>query len=140
MVDAERLRRRLAILERRLARLRRLRQLDRATYLDDLDAQALVERHLQVAIQAAIDVALHVVAEAGGSAPEDYGAAFTALAGLDVISDDLGGRLRLAAGMRNVLVHGYAEVEPLLVWESLDDLGDLEELAQAVDRLLRNSE
>lgn len=132
MVDAERVRRRLAELDRRLASLRRLHQLGRARYLADPDVRTLAERHLQIALQAALDIALHIAAEDAGRTPEDYGDAFVLLGELGVLEPGLASRLRGPAGMRNVLVHGYADLDEALVWAALEDLGDLEALAQQV--------
>lgn len=42
-----------------------------------------------------------------------------------VIDTDLGDRLVWAAGFRNVLVHGYVDVDDERVLSALDDLADL---------------
>lgn len=136
MVEPERVRRRLRELDRRLALLDGLHRGDRAAYLADVATQAQVERHLQLALQAAIDVALHLAADTPGRAVEGYGDAFVALGESGALPVDLAGRMRTAAGLRNVLVHGYVDVEPTLVWASLDGLGDLRDFALAVDRSL----
>jgi uncharacterized protein YutE (UPF0331/DUF86 family) len=54
-----------------------------------------------------------------------------------VLDEELAQRLRRATGLRNVLVHGYLEVDPALVWEHLEHLGDLRDFAVAVDACLR---
>ncbi len=132
MVDPEVVRRRLREIDRRLAALRAIAAGERDGFLTDLDLQATTERHLQVAIQAAIDVALHVLADDMAETPSDYGSAFTLLARAGIVSDELGDRLRAAAGLRNVLVHAYVEVDPELVWTHLDDLDDLTAFARQV--------
>lgn len=133
MVDAEIVNRRLRELDRRLGELARLHQGATArAYAEDLALQAQVERHLQLAIQAAIDLAAHIAAQDSAETPEDYGDTFPVVARLGVIDDALADRLRLAAGMRNVLVHGYAEIDHAIVWASLDDLDDLRALATGV--------
>ncbi len=43
--------------------------------------------------------------------------------------------LSAAAGMRNVLVHVYLEVDDDKVWDALGHLDDLREFAAAVKRL-----
>lgn len=136
MAEPERVRRRLRELDRRLALLDGLRRGDRDAYLADVALQAQVERHLQLALQAAIDVALHLAADTPGRALEGYGDAFVVLGESGVLPVALAGRMRVAAGLRNVLVHGYVDVEPALVWASLDGLDDLRDLARAVERSL----
>ncbi|MGH3666222.1 MAG: type VII toxin-antitoxin system HepT family RNase toxin [Egibacteraceae bacterium] len=123
-------------IDRRVAALREAAAGDEAAFLHDADVQARTERHLQVALQSAIDIALHVLAEDSAATPEDYGSAFLLLAGLDVIPQPLAQRLRGAAGLRNVLVHTYLELDPKQVWRHLDDLDDLVEFARAVESYL----
>ena len=123
-------------MDRRLAALERLQAQGRATFLADGAVQAQVERHLQLAIQSAIDIAVHILAEDSASTPETYGAAFTAMADAEVIPADLAGGLRRAAGLRNILVHAYLDVDPKQVWDQLQDIGDLRAFAAAVEAYL----
>jgi uncharacterized protein YutE (UPF0331/DUF86 family) len=139
LVDPDVVRRRLRQIERRVAALRTTVGAGLAAYLAAPDVQAQVERHLQVALQAAIDVALHVVAEDTAETPETYGSAFVLLATHDVIPAPLADRLRLAAGLRNVLVHGYLEVDPARVFAQLGELDDLVELASHVEAYLHRT-
>lgn len=136
MVDPEVVRRRLREIDRRVAALRTVAAGGREALLADPDLQAQVERHLQVAIQSTIDIAMHILAENSSAAPEDYGSAFTLLGREKVIPDALARRLRPAAGLRNVLVHAYVEVDPAQVWGHLDDLDDLVAFAGEVESYL----
>ena len=130
MVDPDVLVRRLRELDRRLGLLAALHGSgDRTSYLADIAVQAQVERHLQIAIQSAIDVAVHVVTEDTSRTPEDYADAFAVLADEALLPGELADRLRLSAGMRNILVHGYADVDPAIVWSALGQLDDLRAFA-----------
>ena len=91
------MRRRLLELDRRLALLDGLRHGDREAYLADVALQAQVERHLQLALQAAIDVAPHLAADAPGRAVEGYGDAFVVLGETGVLPVALAGRLTCTA-------------------------------------------
>jgi uncharacterized protein YutE (UPF0331/DUF86 family) len=53
-----------------------------------------------------------------------------------VLTAELAERLRLAAGLRNVLVPAYLEVGPARIWTYLNRLGDLEGFARAVQTYL----
>ncbi|MDQ3972997.1 MAG: DUF86 domain-containing protein [Actinomycetota bacterium] len=116
--------------------VRDIRERGRDPFLHDLATQAQAERHLQLAIQSAIDIAMHVLAENSAETPEDYGAAFTLLARHGLLDDDLANRLRLAAGLRNILVHGYLDVDPQRVWEHLNRLSVLVDFAAALEEYL----
>lgn len=133
MVDPDVVVRRLREIGRRLAELRALRAGGRRS---DPAVQAQVERHLQVAIQGAIEVALHVVADDTDRTPDDYGSAFLLLAEVGVIGPELATRLRLAAGLRNLLVHAYLDIDPDRLWWHLDHLDDLDAFALAVAEYL----
>ncbi len=136
MVDAEVVGRRLREIGRRLGALRAISAHGESSFLADPALQAQAERHLQLALQCAIDIALHILADDTDQTPEDYGTAFRELAAVGVLNRDLADRLRLAAGLRNVLVHAYLDVDPARIWTHLGRLGDLEDFAHAVDAYL----
>lgn len=136
MVDAESVERRLHHIGIQVGALRDIAERGRDSFMTDELVRTAAERFLQVAIQAAADVANHILAEDSDLTPDDYGAAFVALAKLGVIDQELAERLRAAAGLRNVLVHLYLDVDPDRVWEAIESLDDLEAFAAAVERYL----
>ena len=85
MVDREVVTRRLRQIDRRVGALRQIAGRPHEAFLSDEGMQASAERHLQVAIQATIDIALHVLAEDSAQTPDDYGSAFVLLAQEGVI-------------------------------------------------------
>lgn len=131
MIDAEVVRRRLGRLQRCLRRLERL-----TPGLSDDDALDIAERNLQVAIQACIDIASHVLASNGESVPDTYGELFTALSRLGWLPPELASRLRRAVGMRNVLVHDYLDIDPVRLSDSLTHLDDLRAFGQLIQARL----
>lgn len=138
MVDAEIVARRLLALN---DALQHLGQHPEARDVVRLSSEPLlraaVERWLQVAIEACIDLAYHVVADRGWTPPETARAAFRTLASHGVIPPELADRLGLAAGLRNVLVHEYAEVDLTIVARAVAQrLDDLRQLGGHVGALL----
>jgi uncharacterized protein YutE (UPF0331/DUF86 family) len=67
--------------------------------------------YLLLAIQESIDLAAHWVADAGWTAPDDAASTFDVLAERQAIDRDLAATLRLAAGLRNRIAHGYAMLD-----------------------------
>lgn len=134
MVDLDRLQFRLELLAGYLTELRRLRDLDVASYL----REAYAGRYLvQVAAQTCIDVAGHVVASEGWRAPTDLADGFTVLHEHGVLDEDLTGRLRALAGLRNRLVHVYDRIDDVRVHAALaEGLGDLDAFGRAVSRFV----
>jgi uncharacterized protein YutE (UPF0331/DUF86 family) len=95
-----------------------------------------VERGLQLCAQNALDIATHVAASAGRDVA-DYGSAIDRLAELGVLPRDFAARFRAIAGFRNVIVHGYLDVDVAAVHRLLNErLDDFSEFARLVDRYL----
>ncbi|MDQ3720982.1 MAG: DUF86 domain-containing protein [Actinomycetota bacterium] len=131
MVDPDRIHERLGRLDRMLALLEAAREGGESTYLTDLDLRLKTERALQLALQICIDTGAHLIAELGLQPAEDYRGVFESLGVARVIDRDLARRLGRSAGLRNLLVHGYADVEDRLIWEALGHLDDLRAFARA---------
>ena len=102
----------------------------------DSDLRWAVERGLQLCAQNALDIASHM-GSAAGFDPETYGSSIDCLIRADVLPQAFGERFRAVAGFRNVLVHGYLEVDLDLVATFLaEHLDDFEEFARHVERWL----
>jgi uncharacterized protein YutE (UPF0331/DUF86 family) len=107
--------------------------------LADLDEAWAVERGLQLCVQNCLDVATHVAAAAGRDVP-DYATAIDRLVELGVLPAEFGRRFRGIAGFRNVLIHGYLEIDPGLLHRMVNErLGDFERFAQSVEAHLARS-
>jgi uncharacterized protein YutE (UPF0331/DUF86 family) len=131
MVDGGVLRRRLDGLRRYLDLLGPFAAVPRDEFVRDPRQHDLAERYLHLAAECALDVANHIIADAGFEPPETYRAAFEILARHGVVDDDLARRLQAWAGFRNILVHGYLDLDHGLSWDAITrDLGDLRELAE----------
>lgn len=77
-------------------------------------------------IEGCLDVAQHIASSDGFGVPDSNADALRLLGTNDVIDRELAESLARAAGFRNVLVHGYAEVDDRIVISALDDLGDFD--------------
>jgi len=124
-IDVEVLDARLRELSHRLKRLAAKKPASLRRLLEDEDLQDIVSRNLELAIQACIDIAMHVCA-AYAVVPASSGEAFSALAEKKLIPRVLAQRLRRAVGLRNILVHEYVEVDWKIVRRVIeDDTADL---------------
>jgi uncharacterized protein YutE (UPF0331/DUF86 family) len=131
MVDPPRL---LALLDRiatETAGLRRLAALPDADLGPTSDALAAAKYRFVVAIEAAVDICRHVAASEGLRAPRDMRDAFAVLAEAGWLPDEH--EFAAMAGFRNLLVHGYAEVDDERVRHVLRTrLDDLDAFRRAV--------
>ena len=99
----------------------------------DVREERFVEHTLQIAIQAALDVASHIVSDDRLGEPETNRALFDLLARAGKLPADLAATLRDMAGFRNVIVHGYQDVDLAVVEDVLrNHLGDLLAFVAAV--------
>jgi uncharacterized protein YutE (UPF0331/DUF86 family) len=142
VIDADVIARRILVLEETLQHLRvRLPQIDARQLVADPMLQAAVERWLQVAVEACIDIAYHVVAARGWPAPEGARDAFEQLAAHGIVAQELATRLGRAAGMRNILVHHYVRVDRSILAGAVHSaLVDLEEFGALAGQLLTAEE
>jgi uncharacterized protein YutE (UPF0331/DUF86 family) len=132
VVDREVFRRRLDALLSYLDRLDAFADDDRATFVADRDRHNLAERYLHLAVECALDIANHLIADSGFEAPETYRDAFAILGTHGVLDAELARRMQSWAGMRNILVHLYLDIDHGVAWDAIrNDLGDLRAFAAA---------
>lgn len=86
--------------------------------------RAAAERIIQVIVDLAIDVNSHICVTELGRAPETGRSSFYGAAEAGVIDSELADSLAPAAGLRNVLIHRYAEIQSELVAESIEEILD----------------
>jgi uncharacterized protein YutE (UPF0331/DUF86 family) len=137
MTDRPLIEKRLAIIDTCLADLRRLARVDRIE--SDIRERRFVEHTLQVAIQAALDVSSHIVSDRRLGEPATNRESFLLLERDGWIPPDLRGRLADMAGFRNVLVHGYDDVDLEIVRDVVTNhLDDLAGFAACIRQQLEN--
>ncbi len=128
---------RVDTIERSCERLDRMAADGRDRFDADSDTRDVAALRVQLGVQAAIDIASHLIAARGWTRSSDYRGLFLELGRREVLSPELAARLADAAGMRNVLVHGYLEVDPDLLWGAVvKGPADLRAFVAAVYRLL----
>jgi uncharacterized protein YutE (UPF0331/DUF86 family) len=129
----------LALIERCLSRIAEVRGVRRPDLLP-VDVEDITLLNLQKAVQAAIDLATHVVASEGYGMPDSQASVFTLLEARGLIEPELAGRLRKMVGFRNIAVHEYEAVDPAIV-EAIakHHLGDLRAFgSRVVEAFLKN--
>jgi uncharacterized protein YutE (UPF0331/DUF86 family) len=123
---------RIATIDHCLGRIADVGGSRRATLLP-ADVEEIVLLNLQRAVQAAIDLAAHVVASEGYGLPSSLATNFTLLEQHGVIEPDLAERLRRMTGFRNIAIHQYEVLDQRII-ESIvqNHLGDLRELCARI--------
>ena len=125
MVDRDLVRRKLTELSEYVRQVSEYRDVTVEQYRADWKTQRIVERTLQMAIEACVDIASHMVADRGLRAPATYADTFEILVQAGLLSPDLGEAMVKMTGFRNVVVHDYAGIDVEVVLrvlrERLDD-------------------
>ncbi len=131
MIDADLVAKKLAMIE---TYVRELEELARPEALrTDVREERFVEHTLQIAIQAALDVASHLVSDRRLGEPRTNRELFTLLVRGGVLPEGLAERLGAMAGFRNVLVHGYGDLDIAVVADVVENrTGDLLEFVRAI--------
>jgi uncharacterized protein YutE (UPF0331/DUF86 family) len=124
MLDRDVVLAKLDIVERCLGRIEEVRG-GRRPELHPVDVDDITALNLQRAIQAAIDLAAHVVASRSYGLPASTAEVFTLLERQGLLEPGLADRLRRMVGFRNIAVHEYRKIDPDIVAAILDrHLGD----------------
>jgi uncharacterized protein YutE (UPF0331/DUF86 family) len=133
MVDLDVLAAKLRELAERLARVREHCRPDAAALAGDRDALDLVSFNLMLAVQVCVDVASHLIADEGWPLAATAAQSFQRLFEHGVISQGVADMLGRATGLRNVVAHGYAGVDPEQIHRAATEgLADLERFASEV--------
>ncbi len=134
MVDEGRVTRLLRGISERAGRL------DAAAAIPDDDRSELwldgVKYLFVTAIEGCIDVAQHIASSQDFGAPDTNSGAIRLLGQHGVIDAHTAASIARSVGFRNVLVHGYAEVDDTIVVASFADVADLHDFVAQVSAWL----
>jgi len=124
VTDRDLLEKKLAFIETCVYQLRELARPEQIE--NDIREERFTAHTLQIAIQACLDIASHIVSDRRLGEPETNRQLFDLLRKDQWLSPELAETLRKMAGFRNIVVHGYHHMDPLIlrdiVENRLDDL------------------
>lgn len=107
----------LSSIEGFISDLRQADDIDHDKYIKEIRTQRFIERTLQIAIEATMDVAHHIISDMKWREPDNYADAFQVLAENNVITTAQADEYALMARFRNRIVHFYEKVDPEQVFE-----------------------
>ena len=127
----------LESLARFLERIRTKLPDGKEQFVDDWDAQDVVMKNLERAVQVCVDVANHILADDPTPPPSSMAMAFVFLARKGVVAGELADRMAKAIGLRNLAVHEYESLDYGRIFETLSSgLGVFDDYGRAVLRFL----
>ncbi len=131
MTDPDLIAKKLALVETCVGEMRELSR-PRLIPTDKVQ-QRFAEHTLQIAIQAILDVASHIVSDERWGEPRTNRELVDLLERHRWLTSDLAATMRRMVGFRNILVHGYEIVDVAVVQEIVEHrLDDLLQFAMAI--------
>ncbi len=135
-IDPTVIRRHLAAMRLSVEVLRGHSGRDVVSLQEDHEERWLVERGLQLCAQNALDVSTHIAVGMGRDVP-DYASAVDVMADLGVLPRSFAAHFRNMAEFRNVIVHGYLDVDVEVLYRVLNErLDDFVEFSTLVEQFL----
>jgi len=114
--------------KRAVLRLVKVREMSKEEFLSNPLVIDATERNFQVAIEALLDVGSFIISKKGWPTPSRYQEIGRELADQGVLTLEEGKRLSSMAGLRNILVHVYAQVDHERLYSLLWRVEELEEI------------
>ncbi len=112
----EEIKSKISVIQERVRRLKKLSDISFEKFIGDFILKDAIERNLEVAIQACLDIAKMIIKYQKLREPSDNKGAFVVLAENGLISEESLSFLIPMAGTRNILVHGYDKVDDTVLF------------------------
>jgi uncharacterized protein YutE (UPF0331/DUF86 family) len=107
------------------------------TFQGFLNDHYKIERLIELLVMTASDIVFHLLSMRSEPPPGSYRAAFLRASEIGLLNGDLSKSLALGAGLRNILVHEYEEVDYKLLHESIPViLKDMTAFVSEVSKLI----
>lgn len=137
MVKPDLIQRRLKKLDEYIRILEKLRVNSKESFLNDPFIYGNVERYLQLAIQAVIDVCNHILADRNINGVVEYRDMIERMGKENFLPEDYAKRIASMAGLRNILVYEYLEIDRDRLYNILQtQLNDFKEFGKHIVKLL----
>ena len=136
-IDKEKVLSKIDELNNYLEKLEEVKPVDFKEYESSIEKKGACERLLQIAVETIIDIANILVSNLKLGIPEDEDKMFEKLREEKVISKNMEKTLKEMKGLRNIIVHKYAEVDDELVFENLENLDDFSEFIEEIMKFIK---
>ena len=118
--DVDRVWLRLNFMAEKLQQLKKFEEITLNDYLDDFEQRLIVERLLELIIQASIDINRHIITKKFNLPfPKESKQSFIQLHQENILTKGLAKELAKSAGLRNILAHKYLESDDMVIYRSI---------------------
>ncbi|MCJ7636894.1 MAG: DUF86 domain-containing protein [Nitrososphaeraceae archaeon] len=102
-------------------------------FLSNYKIYGLAERYLQLTIDCLLDIGNHIIANLELKKPEKLQDIFLILGENSILPKHFAKKVAKMAGFRNILVHGYSDIDENIVYDSLiEGLTDFEDFIKYI--------
>lgn len=115
MVDKTLILKKLSNVDEYLKQIKEFSDISVKDYDANWKIQRIVERTLQIMIESCLDVAGHIISDAGFRVPETYVDMFRILTENGILKEKQLAALEKMARFRNIVVHDYAKIDSEIV-------------------------
>lgn len=113
--------RKIRELEKSIRQLRKFQSYSYKEIDDDLEKFWAIEYGLQMSIQIIIDIGNHIIAEIGENEIDGYSDVLDRLVKCDILPLEFAKNISGMIGFKNLLVHGYVDVDVKIVYDILQN-------------------
>ncbi len=114
--------------------LRKALRRSREEYLENIELQSIVERNIQVGVEFVVDLSSYILSRLNIPTPETYGQVIVEAHKLGIFDDEIAEKMRKLIGLRNIIVHLYADISSEIVYDNLPEIIGV--LSRAVNELI----
>ncbi|HAG42751.1 type VII toxin-antitoxin system HepT family RNase toxin [Clostridium sp. Marseille-QA1073] len=126
----------ISIIERCLIRIKEVYD-NNPENLKDYTKQDSIILNIQRAVEACIDISMHIVSKKKLGIPQNSRDAFEVLNVNGIINDSLLNKIKGMIGFRNIAVHNYQKLNLEVLEKVIENhLGDFEEFVAAVNKFI----
>jgi len=130
--------RRVERFEQGIKLLEEIAEVSLEEYLRDIKLQSIVERNLQICIEVIIDLSNVIISKKGFRVPSTYKETVEILKENKVLEKEFAKKLASLVGLRNIIVHMYADIKSEIIHENLREIINV--LKEALKTLLKYCE
>ncbi len=139
MDEKEKIARKIKHMKKYVDFLRSCRSAPMERLKEDYELKSAIERNFQLAIESALDIGEIIISAEDFEKPEDYRNVILILGKHGIIPPDFAEGFARAAGLRNILVHMYEEVDVGKLYDYLQkNLADFDEFVKYIALYLNN--
>jgi len=130
--------RRVERFEQGIKLLEEIAEVSLEEYLRNIKLQSIVERNLQICIEVIIDLSNVIISKKDFRIPSTYKETVKILKENKVLEKEFAKKLADLVGLRNIIVHMYADIKSEIIHENLREIVNV--LKEALKTLLKYCE